>query len=114
MRIAVADTITTGVTAAVTTFSGSPASIRSTRPHYQTANSLFRLCPARPADCPHLAALSSTAEEPVATIGLESRNLHSGRHLQLLDHLTRSWIDSSHIALLAFPGAVPKFSIDPG
>ena len=45
--------------------------------------------PPGPADSPHLPAPSSSAEELIAAIGLEPRNVHSGRHL-----------DSPHIALV--------------
>src|SRR5258705_13880633 len=67
-----------------------------------------------PADGPHLSALSPSAEEPIAAIGLEPRHARSGRHLELLQDLSRSRIDSPQIALVAFPGAVPELSVDPG
>jgi hypothetical protein len=67
-----------------------------------------------PADGPHLAATSPSAEEQIAAIGLEPRNAHSGRHLEPLQNLSRSRIDSSQIALVTFPGAVPQFSVHPG
>src|SRR4029077_21125011 len=34
--------------------------------------------------------------------------------LNQLQDLARSWIDSPQIAIVTFPRAVPKFSIDPG
>jgi hypothetical protein len=68
----------------------------------------------RPADGPHLAALSFTAEELIAAIGLEPRNAHSGGHLETLLDLSRSRIDSPQIAVVTFPGAMPEFSVDPG
>src|SRR5262249_47946289 len=67
-----------------------------------------------PADGPHLPAPSSSAEELIVAIGLESRNDHSGRHLEPLQHLPSSRIDSPQLALITFPGAVPEFPIDPG
>src|SRR6266496_1157487 len=67
-----------------------------------------------PADGPHLAAVSSSAEEQIAAIGLEPRNTHSGRHLEPLQDLSRSRIDSPQIALVTFPGGVPQLSVDPG
>src|SRR2546428_8080624 len=67
-----------------------------------------------PPDGPHLAAPSSPAEELVAAIGLEPRNSHSGRHLEPLQDLSRSRIDSLQVALVTFPGAVPELSVDPG
>src|SRR5260370_28295929 len=67
-----------------------------------------------PADGPHLPAPSSSAEELIAAIGLEPRNFHSGRHLEPLQDLSRSTIDSPQIALVTFPGAVPELSVDPG
>src|SRR6187549_118058 len=66
-----------------------------------------------PADGPHLPCPSSSTEELI-TIGLEPRNAHSGRHLQALQDLSRSGIDSPELALVPFPGAVPELSIDPG
>src|ERR1700738_2538273 len=68
----------------------------------------------RPADGPHLPALSSSAEELISAIGLEPRNAHAGRHLERLQDLSRSRIDSPQIALVAFPGGVPVLSVDPG
>src|SRR5256886_12476971 len=67
-----------------------------------------------PADGPHLPAASSSAEELIAAIGLEPRHEHSGRHLELLQDLSRSRIDSPQITLVTFPGAVPELSVDPG
>src|SRR5437660_72266 len=67
-----------------------------------------------PADRPHLSALSSSAEEAIAAIGLEPRNAHSGRHLERFQDLPRSRIDSPQIALATFPGGMPELSVDPG
>src|SRR5262249_934792 len=67
-----------------------------------------------PADGSHLSAPSSSAEELMAAIGLEPRNVDPGRHLEPLQDLSRSRIDSPHIALVPFPGAVPELSVDPG
>src|SRR5437867_2402482 len=66
-----------------------------------------------PADGPHLPARSSSAEELIAAIGLEPRNAHSGRHLEPLQALSRSRIDSPHIALVPFPGAVLVLAVAP-
>src|SRR5262245_49706552 len=63
---------------------------------------------------PHLAALPAAAEESIATIGLESRDAGSRRHLELLQHLACSRIDAPQFALVVFPGAVPQLAIDPG
>src|SRR5439155_8482542 len=63
---------------------------------------------------PHLAAPSTSAEELIAAIGLEPRHAHSGRHVEPLQDLSRSRIDSPQIALVAFPGAVPELAVDPG
>src|SRR4051794_41029062 len=46
----------------------------------------------RPPHGPHLARLSSAAEEPVAAVGLEPRDVHAGGHLELLEHFARSRI----------------------
>jgi len=67
-----------------------------------------------PADDPHLPAPSSSAEELIAAIGLEPRNTQSERHIEPLQDLSRSRIDSPQIALVTFPGAVPELSVDPG
>src|SRR5216684_973618 len=66
-----------------------------------------------PADGPHLPAPSSSAEELIAAIGLEPRNAHAVRHLEPLQDLSGSGIDSPQIALVTFPGAVPELSVDP-
>src|SRR5882724_8272344 len=73
-----------------------------------------RCAPLGPADGPHFAALSSSAEELIATIGLEPGNAHPGRHLEPLQDLSGSRIDPPQIALVTFPGAVPKLTVDPG
>src|SRR4029453_1806611 len=65
------------------------------------------------ADAPHLSASSSSAEESIAAIGLEPRNVYSGRQLEPLQDLSRSGIDSPQIALVPFPGGVPELSVDP-
>jgi len=65
------------------------------------------------ADGSHLSAASASAEEPVAAIGLEPRHTHSRRHLELLEDLSGSRIDPPHVALVAFPSAVPKLAVDP-
>ena len=62
----------------------------------------------------YLAAPFSSAEELIAAIGLEPRNIHPRRHVKPLEDLSRSGIDSSQIALVAFPGTVPELSVDPG
>src|SRR6266581_6110904 len=67
-----------------------------------------------PADGSHLPAPSSSAEEPIAAIGLEPRHAHSRRHLELLQDLSCSRIDAPQIALVTFPGAVPELAVDPG
>src|SRR6266540_4643007 len=67
-----------------------------------------------PADGPHLPGPASSAEELIVAIGLEPRNVHSGRHLERLQDLSRSRIDPPQIALITFPGAVPELSVDPG
>src|SRR5947207_10690150 len=80
-------------------------------PHF---NQILFLASPGPADGPHLPAPSSSAEELIAAIGLEPRHAHSGRHLEPLQDLSRSRIDSPQIALVAFPGAVPELAVDPG
>ena len=67
-----------------------------------------------PADGSHLPAASASAEEPIAAIGLEPRHAHAGRHLELFQDLSRSRVDPPHVALVAFPSAVPELAVDPG
>ena len=67
-----------------------------------------------PADGSDLAAASASAEELIAAIGLESRHACSRRHLEFLEGLSRCRIESPQIALVTFPGAVPKLAVDPG
>jgi hypothetical protein len=78
-----------------------------------TSSAARRGASPRPANGSHLgAAASASAEELIAAIGLEPGYAHVRRHLELLQDLSRSWINSSQIALLAFPGAVPKLVVD--
>src|SRR5262245_7874445 len=91
---------------ATVTRSGSPRSLRST--------AATRGASPGPADGSDLSAASASAEEPIAAIGLEPRHAGSGRHLEPLQDLSRSRIDSSQIALVTFPGAVPELAVDPG
>ena len=60
-----------------------------------------------------LAATSSAAKESIAAVGLESRHADSGRHLDVLENLSRSGIDTPELALVIFPGAVPQIAIGP-
>src|SRR6267154_564203 len=66
-----------------------------------------------PADSSHLPATSASAEELIAAIGLEPRHAHSGRHLEALQDLSRSWVDSPQITVVPFPRGVPELAIDP-
>src|SRR3569833_962770 len=66
-----------------------------------------------PAHDAHLAALAAAAEEAVLAIGLQTRDGCSLRHVELMQHLAALGIDSSEIALVVFPGAVPELAIDP-
>src|SRR5687768_5887010 len=59
--------------------------------------------PSSAADGSHLPAASAAAEEPIAAVGLEPRHVHSRRHLEALQDLSRSRIDSPQIALATFP-----------
>src|SRR5215467_5059178 len=72
--------------------------------------------PASPgsANCPQLPAASASAEESIRAVGLEARHAHAARHLEPLQNLSRSRVDSPDIALVTFPGAVPELSVDPG
>src|SRR5262249_10937837 len=66
------------------------------------------------ADGSHLPAASASAEELIAAIGFEPRHAHFRRHLDPLQDLSGSRIDSPQIALVTFPSAVPKLAVDPG
>lgn len=68
----------------------------------------------RSADRSHIAAPSASAEKQITAVGLESRNARSRRHVELLQGISRSGIDSPQITLITFPGAVPEFAFDPG
>src|SRR5262249_20389491 len=74
----------------------------------------LRLFAPGPTHGPDLPALFSAAEEPIAAVRLDPRHAHATRHLEPLQHPSRSWIDSSHIALAAFQGGVPELAVDPG
>src|ERR1700674_1135451 len=87
--------------------------IRASSPAPRPA-STTRLRAVGPADGSHLAAASAAAEEPIATIAFEPRYTCSRRHLESLQDLSRPRIDLSHIALVAFPGSVPKLAVNPG
>jgi hypothetical protein len=67
-----------------------------------------------PADGSDFSAPSPSAEELIAAIGLEPRHKRAGRHLETLQDLSGFRIDSPQIAVIAFPGAVPEISVDPG
>src|SRR5262249_18789277 len=67
-----------------------------------------------PTDGSHLATAPAAAEEPIITIRLEPRHANARRHLEPLQNLTRSGIDSPHVAVVTFPGSVPQLAVDPG
>src|SRR5580700_6807443 len=67
-----------------------------------------------PSDGPHLPASSSAAKELIAAVAFQARHAGAGRHIELLQDLTRPRIYSPDIAFVTFPSAVPKLSIDPG
>src|SRR5256885_1549885 len=67
-----------------------------------------------PTDGPHLPASAASTVEPIASVGLEPRHAHAGWHVEPLQDFSRSRIDSSQVALVTFPGAVPELSVDPG
>src|SRR5580765_1330473 len=76
-------------------------------------------CPPRgaspgPADGSHFPGPASSAEELIAAIGLEPRNVHAARHLENFQDLSCARIDPPQIALVTFPGAVPELSVGPG
>src|SRR5215475_14479255 len=55
-----------------------------------------------PAHGSYLPAFSSSAEKLIAAIGLESRYAHSARHVECLQDLSCSRIDSPQIAFVIF------------
>ena len=61
-----------------------------------------------------LTGLSSSAEELIPAVGFKPGNVDSLGHVETLKNLAGSRIDSPQIALVAFPGGVPKLSINPG
>src|ERR1700730_15963270 len=67
-----------------------------------------------PADGSHPPAPSPPPEQLTAAIGPEPRHAHSGRHIEPLQDLSGSRIESPQIALVAFPGAVPELAVDAG
>src|SRR5215213_1015300 len=68
----------------------------------------------RPADGPHLPAAASSAEEPIAAVGLEPRHACARRHVERFQDLSRSRVDAPQVALVPLPGAVPELSVGPG
>src|SRR4029453_18771610 len=68
----------------------------------------------RPSNSPHLPAAAAATVEPVAAIGLEPRHAGAGRHLEPFQDLAGLRIDAPHVALVAFPGAVPQLAVGPG
>ncbi|HXL61712.1 MAG TPA: hypothetical protein VN959_13770, partial [Mycobacterium sp.] len=50
----------------------------------------------------------------IAAIAFQARHADTGRHIELLEDLTRPRIYSPQIAFVTFPRAVPELSIDPG
>jgi len=70
--------------------------------------------PLRSADRSHRPAASTPAEELIAAIGLEPRHVGTRRHLDSLEDLSGSGIDTPQIALVTFQGGMPELSVDPG
>src|SRR5512132_1165846 len=66
------------------------------------------------ADGSHFPAISASAEESIAAIGLETRYRRSGRHNELFENFSGLRIDAPQFALVALPGAVPQLAVDPG
>src|SRR4029079_19429053 len=64
-------------------------------------------------DRSHLSAAFSPAEEPIAAIGLEPRDVDSRGHLDAFQHFSGPRIDPPQLALVAFPGSVPELAVDP-
>src|SRR6185437_10826558 len=70
--------------------------------------------PLRPPHRAHHAAVPAAAEELIFPIGFEPRDLGAAWHLQPLDDGAGARIDLPKLALVALPGGVPQFPIDPG
>ena len=66
-----------------------------------------------PTDCPDLPRRSSSAEELIVAIGLESGDPDPSWHLDALKNFPGLRIDSPQITVIAFPSGVPELSIDP-
>ena len=67
----------------------------------RAAAAASRCAPPRPEDGPDLAAVAAAAKKLIAA-RLEPGHADARRHVEL------------HITLIAFPGAVPEFPVDPG
>src|SRR5882757_4087895 len=68
----------------------------------------------RPSDYPDPPGLSSTAEKLITAIGLEPRNVDSMGHVNSLNQLSSSRINSAEIAFVPFQRGVPELTFDPG
>src|SRR5207249_439905 len=99
-----------------------PSLPRATRVGPQATVRVFRLCgrssfslrvgwTSHGAD---LSARSAAAIEQVCAVGFESADGGAARHLEPLEHGAAPRVDSTDIALVAFPGAVPQLAVDPG
>ena len=87
-------------------FSSAPPAVLS--PTLSLVADYFRSTTLWPPDGPHLPARSSAAKELIAAIGFQPDTPDTGRHLELLQDLTRPRIDSPQIAFVTFPSARAK------
>src|SRR5690242_20036070 len=68
----------------------------------------------RAAHYAHLSALATAAEKLIAPIGFQPRHHGARRQIELFQYVAGLRIDPLQGALIAFPGAVPEFSVEPG
>lgn len=68
----------------------------------------------RPSHGPNFPAVATAAKEPTIAIGFQPRHDDAFGHIDPFQYFAALRIDAAQVALVAFPGAVPKFAIDPG
>jgi hypothetical protein len=70
--------------------------------------------PPRPPHHPNPAGAGAAAEQPIASVGLESADRDPGRHREPGLDRAGVRIDAADLAVVAFPHAVPQLAVDPG
>lgn len=62
----------------------------------------------------YLPNVPASAEELIATIGLDSRHACSRRHIETFESVSRLRINPPQFGCATFPSAVPELAVDPG